>query len=171
METIKKELALLYKEKENIEQAIKTLETKLERVVVFTFVLKDAIYIPTANLSTAVVNDLKNLAIFPNPQIKLFEAQTIFLQRIIQSCKTNNVEIVFMISPIFNLSNDEILIMQQLKEFADANCIYFKDFSNNPNFYGHQDLFKDNLHLNFDGAIVFSTELSYWLQNDVLQHN
>jgi superfamily II DNA or RNA helicase len=73
MEILKKELEELYKEKLKIENKIKHLEEKIEKNSVFSFVLKDSIYIPTKNLSTPLINELKNLAIFPNPQIKILQ--------------------------------------------------------------------------------------------------
>ncbi len=74
METIKNELTKLYKEKQEIELKIKLLENNLEKLSIFSFVLKDSIYIPIQNLSTTILNELKNLAIFPNPQIKILQA-------------------------------------------------------------------------------------------------
>ncbi len=73
MELIQKELNNLYKQKNELENKIKYLEEKLERNSTFSFVLKDSIYIPTKNLSTSLLNELKNLAVFPNPQIKTLQ--------------------------------------------------------------------------------------------------
>jgi len=73
MEGLKIELEELYKEKLKIENKIKHLEEKIEKNSVFSFTLKDSIYIPTKNLSTPLVNELKSLAIFPNPQIKILQ--------------------------------------------------------------------------------------------------
>jgi superfamily II DNA or RNA helicase len=73
METLKIELEELYKEKLKIENKIKHLEEKIEKNSVFSFTLKDSIYIPIKNLSTPLINELKNLAIFPNPQIKILQ--------------------------------------------------------------------------------------------------
>ncbi len=73
MKTIKRELESLYKEKQALEFKIKTLENSLEKMATFSFVLKDSIYISTSNLSSLVINELKNLAIFPNPQIKVLQ--------------------------------------------------------------------------------------------------
>ncbi len=74
MESLKKELALLYKQKKEIENKIKYLENKIEKDSTFSFVLKDAIYISTKNLSPSLVTELKNLATFPNPQIKILQS-------------------------------------------------------------------------------------------------
>ena len=73
MEVAKKELENLYKQKKEIENKIKQLEEKIEKNTIFSFVLKDSIYIPIKNLSTPLINELKNLAIFPNPQIKILQ--------------------------------------------------------------------------------------------------
>ncbi|MCI0500117.1 MAG: DEAD/DEAH box helicase family protein, partial [Epsilonproteobacteria bacterium] len=73
MEGLKIELEELYIEKLKIENKIKHLEEKIEKNSIFSFTLKDSIYITTKNLSTTLINELKNLAIFPNPQIKILQ--------------------------------------------------------------------------------------------------
>lgn len=73
MEAIKKELENLYKQQKEIANKIKHLEEKIEKNSIFSFILKDSIYIPIKNLSTPLINELKNLAIFPNPQIKILQ--------------------------------------------------------------------------------------------------
>ncbi len=73
MEILKQELENLYRQKSEIEKKIKHLEEKIEKNSVFSFTLKDSIYIPTKNLSSSLINELKNLAIFPNPQIKILQ--------------------------------------------------------------------------------------------------
>ncbi len=73
MEAIKEELEALYKQKKELDAKIKYLEEKIERGSAFSFTLKDSISIPTKNLSNSLINELKNLAIFPNPQIKILQ--------------------------------------------------------------------------------------------------
>lgn len=73
METLKSELTKLYLMKDEIEKNIKSLESKLEKMVSFSFVLKDSIYISMTNLSASLITELKSLAIFPNPQIKILQ--------------------------------------------------------------------------------------------------
>jgi len=73
MDEIQEELRKLYRQKIEIENQIKYLEEKVEKNSCFSFLLRDSIYISTKNLSTSLVNELKNLAIFPNPQIKILQ--------------------------------------------------------------------------------------------------
>lgn len=73
MASNQEELSSLYRQKEDIENRIKYLEEKIEKDSSFSFLLKDSIYLSIKNLSTTLVNELKNLAIFPNPEIKILQ--------------------------------------------------------------------------------------------------
>ncbi len=70
---IKQQLNILYQNKEEIEKEILSLERQIELNTFNRFILKDAIYINTTNLSTTIQDKLKALASFANPQIKILE--------------------------------------------------------------------------------------------------
>jgi len=67
---IKDKLKELYISKAKLEDEIKTLEKEYEQSSLNNFILKDAIYLKTTYLSNFIINELKNLATFDNPQIK-----------------------------------------------------------------------------------------------------
>ena len=71
MNDIKKQLQELYTQKELIQQKIDHLESVLKQNSSYRFTLKDAIYINTSNLTKDIFDQLKALATFDNPQIKL----------------------------------------------------------------------------------------------------
>ncbi|HFU74832.1 MAG TPA: DEAD/DEAH box helicase [Arcobacter sp.] len=73
MEKVLEELRLLYKERDAIEYKIKKLEKKVESSSSFELKLSDKIYIPIRFLSTEIIKELKELAIFDNPQIKILQ--------------------------------------------------------------------------------------------------
>jgi superfamily II DNA or RNA helicase len=73
MENLKEELDSLYKQRKALDHQIYLLEKKIQSLGNFEFVLKDSIYINTTNLATEVVNELKELATFDNPQIKTLQ--------------------------------------------------------------------------------------------------
>ncbi len=70
MNKIKQQLDNLYKQKNSIENEIARLEAILKKNTTYQFTLKDAIYIDTSNLTKDILNELKALATFDNPQVK-----------------------------------------------------------------------------------------------------
>ena len=73
MDDLKQKLETLYNKKQEIEKEILSLELYLQKSSPFEFTLQDAIYININTLSKKVINDLKNLAIFENPQLKIMQ--------------------------------------------------------------------------------------------------
>ncbi len=71
---IDKELEKLYRQKKEIEREIELLEAKKQREFKSFISLKDQIYINTSQISTALLKELKNLAVFDNPQVKILKA-------------------------------------------------------------------------------------------------
>lgn len=71
MENIDKQLEALYLKKEAIEKEIELLENKKQKSNTSYISLSDSIYINTSFLSKKLIEQLQNLAIFDNPQIKI----------------------------------------------------------------------------------------------------
>jgi len=94
------------------------------------------------------------------------ERQVILLNRIISSCKLNNVILKLVVSPIRKKHNSDDSILKQVRELAEQNGIEYLDFSIDKTFIMNNIFFKDNLHLNSDGATVFSIKLSDIILSD-----
>jgi len=73
MKEIEVELSLLYKQRDDLNNKILSLEKKLESMISFEFILQDKIYIPLRFLSKELLQELKQLATFDNPQIKILQ--------------------------------------------------------------------------------------------------
>lgn len=78
-----------------------------------------------------------------------------YLREIVQLCQKHNVDLWIMISPIYKMKRYQSETIQILRIFSDQNDINFLDFSKNSNFSSYL-LFRDNYHLNIDGAIKYS---------------
>jgi len=70
---LKEQLYNLYRQKEELEEKISSLEAQIEEYSNFKIILKDKIYIKKNNLSSNIIKQLKELSSFDNPQIKLFK--------------------------------------------------------------------------------------------------
>lgn len=69
-----KELEELYLQKKQIEKRIKDLELKKQQEFKSFITLKDKIYIDTTILSSSLINQLKALATFDNPQVQILKS-------------------------------------------------------------------------------------------------
>ena len=70
MKNLKDELDELYIQQKIINNKINALEIKIQNTSNFEFILKDKIYINTSRLSKVIIDELKEIASFENPQIK-----------------------------------------------------------------------------------------------------
>lgn len=82
------------------------------------------------------------------------------LENIIQICKDRNITLFIINSPVFHRVN-EILnpdpeITKITLDIIHRNNVNYLDFSNDPAFAGHIELFADKAHLNETGAKMFS---------------
>jgi hypothetical protein len=88
------------------------------------------------------------------------------LKDIISTCKRQNIDLVFIYSPIWR-----IIIENPCKgiisELCSQNGISYLDISNYETFINNPDYFADKFHLNDQGARVFSTIIS----DTILQTN
>jgi len=73
MENLNNQLNNLYTQKKLIETQIKSLEIQIQNNSDFEFILEDKIYLNTLRLSSDLINELKDIASFENPQIKILQ--------------------------------------------------------------------------------------------------
>jgi len=98
--------------------------------------------------------------------------QVDFLTKIVNECKDKQVDLIIVVSPIYKPNERAKSIINYLKRFSQAHATKFEDFSENDLFRNHQDLFKDNLHLNHGGASLFSIEIANLIKlNDIKLKN
>ncbi len=89
-----------------------------------------------------------------------------YLKALISLCKENNISTVAVVSPIYQTNEDLDHMVGQIEKSCESlNGLYFFDLSKYSEIYKHMNLFKDNLHLNLDGAIVYSEVLSQKLKS------
>jgi superfamily II DNA or RNA helicase len=74
MENLQDKLQSLYVQKKIIENQIRDLEIQIQNNSDFEFTLKDKIYLNISRLSSSIIDELKDLASFDNPQIAILQA-------------------------------------------------------------------------------------------------
>ncbi len=94
---------------------------------------------------------LENEEIDPN--------KIIYLNKIINVCKINNIKLIGVVSPTYLKFDKRNLIINKLKKVFINNDLEFYDYSNHSKFYQKKYYFKDQLHLNGIGADNFSKDL------------
>ena len=84
-----------------------------------------------------------------------------YLRKIINICNRNNIKIVIVVSPFYEMNKNIEKMNGQIKEICtyDKNVV-FLDYSNYLEIYQQAEYFQDNFHLNYKGFEVFSEALS-----------
>ena len=80
------------------------------------------------------------------------------LDRFINVCKKNNIQLVIVFSPMYVCSKEDVL--KYPRELAAKHHLTFIDHYRDSDFVGHPEFFYDFGHLNRKGAEEFSRKLS-----------
>lgn len=86
-----------------------------------------------------------------------------FLRNLVDDVRSKGAQIVFIASPKFRVSSSEVY--QPLREICDEYKVSFWDFYNDTTFQ-KSDYFKEPMHLNKEGAEVFS----YYIANKIREY-
>ncbi|WP_299179774.1 hypothetical protein [uncultured Aquimarina sp.] len=82
------------------------------------------------------------------------------LRQFIDNSKSNNIDLVFVISPTLRKISSDNKSLTLINEIADKEEIRVLDFSQDKNFNNRLDLFHDPSHLNDKGARYFTKLVS-----------
>ena len=85
-------------------------------------------------------------------------ARVALLERFINDCKKNNIQLIITFSPMYVCSKEDVLKFP--RELAQKHQLTFIDHYRDSDFVGHPELFYDFGHLNRKGAELFSQKLS-----------
>jgi len=83
----------------------------------------------------------------------------IYLNKIIDLCKFNNIRLIGVVSPTYLKFDKKNRIINRLKFIFNENKMKFYDYSAYSKLYQKNEFFKDQLHLNKIGADIFSRDL------------
>jgi hypothetical protein len=116
--------------------------------------------------TVGVTNYMK--ASFPNSTISA--EQTSLLHQFISVCDKNDIKVAVVVSPVYQ-SNGNLDAMTKLVErkCQGYKNLSFFDYSKYDTTYQRNVFFKDNLHLNYQGARIFSEVISKRLNDILLQ--
>ena len=78
-----------------------------------------------------------------------------YIEKMISLCQSYDIPIVLVASPKYGMQNSTV--MTPVKEIAEKLDVPFLDYYAEPTFNAHKEWFKEPMHLNRDGARVFST--------------
>ena len=81
------------------------------------------------------------------------------LYDITRMCRDNEVALWILISPMYQITKTNSMIIYDLRVFTEIQCVNFIDFSQSADFSSYL-LFRDNLHLNSLGACKYSSILA-----------
>lgn len=116
-------------------------------------------------------NQFKNL---DGKNFTISNTQKQFLLKIIDLCKQNNIQLIFVTAPIANVSMDYIknynLIHDEISTFAKQNNIPYIDYNlinKNENLLTNNH-FRDDAHLNDSGVKIVSNHFLNWLKDNLV---
>ncbi len=91
------------------------------------------------------------------------------LEESLQLCKDNGVTPVICFSPFYYSYHHEKEIIDRFQSIVHSFHCELLDFSSDPTFTNNADLFYDELHLNNDGAAIFSKRIADHISLSLLQ--
>lgn len=77
-----------------------------------------------------------------------------YMEKLIMLCQENDVPLILVGSPKYGQKNSEAL--QPVKDIAEKYDVRFLDYYAEPSFMTHKEWFKEPMHLNSEGARIFS---------------
>ena len=93
------------------------------------------------------------------------------LKNIISICKEKKIALYIIDSPVYHMVNEiqtPVYAVTKISlDIIHRNHVDFLDFSDNPAFVGHPELFADKGHLNDNGARIFSNMVINTLSNTI----
>ena len=92
----------------------------------------------------------------------------IALKNIIRLCHNKHISLFIISSPIYHRTNElgnSSSVAKLTLDILKRNQVHYLDFTFDSSFTGHLALFKDKMHLNEQGAKVFTSKLVLKLKN------
>jgi len=90
-----------------------------------------------------------------------------FLDKIINLCKDKNIELIGVTSPTYSKFDVQNRIIDEMELIFNKNNFQFIDYSNYLEFYQRPEYFKDQLHMNNQGAEIFSRHFSQKIEHGI----
>jgi hypothetical protein len=108
----------------------------------------------TGLFDTSGITDMVNKT-YSSPVLP--EGSFTYLSQIVEICRKNNIRIVIVSAPVYQVNKNHDEMVNQLQIFCSENQgVSYRDYTKNELTYKKKHLFKDNTHLNYDGARIFS---------------
>lgn len=90
-----------------------------------------------------------------------------YLSKFVRLCRRKGIVVIFTLSPIFNYKAPKDY--EEIRSFAKNNNIILLDYLNSHYLSGNTRLFYDEMHLNDEGAHVYSSMIAHDLKNIIVQ--
>lgn len=101
------------------------------------------------------VSDIMPSTSYSYPNIE--DRKLLYLQKLIDDCKTNNIELVMCFSPCYGQTTSASICM--IEQLATENNVTFLNYGSDVHFQ-KPEYFQDASHLNDNGAKMYSMEIS-----------
>lgn len=104
-----------------------------------------------------------------NKEYHINENGTRRFENIINMCDKAGVKLVVFFPPMYDRYKEGYVNgCKAIEKICEKENVPYYDMSQDETFLNHPEWFYDNVHLNINGAQVFSSQLLQWLQNNHL---
>lgn len=110
-----------------------------------------------------LVGEATNLNRYELKDFNLDKTEYKYFNKIISICKNNNIELFLVRSPQYG---DRVTFGQWLSKYAENEGVVLLDENSNLSYYSHPELFKDETHLNGNGADLFTQNIIKIINNN-----
>lgn len=94
----------------------------------------------------------------PEPRREVDPLKLAYMERLIEETRAQGTRLVFVVSPFYNGTDDSQL--QPLRTLCARHHVELLDYSRRSPYYHSRRLFADGVHLNSDGAALFSAAVA-----------
>ena len=97
--------------------------------------------------------------------------QKVYIERMVELARENDIEVVFVTAPIANVSMDYIqnydALHDKIADFASGLDVDYRDYNivNMEKNLLENENFRDNSHLNYSGVEIFTEDFTSWYEN------
>jgi len=116
-------------------------------------------YIPVnGSIDTNGINSFVNKSYIND---KLPIDQLGYLNDFIQTCRKHEVTLIIVSSPVFRVNENHDVMVKKFQSFCEQfKEVHYLDYTKYQPVYGNPKFFKDNTHMNNNGATIFSQDIA-----------
>ena len=95
------------------------------------------------------------------------EKKVEYMEKFISLCKQEGIKLILTVSPSYKLLPEKLKWVDEVERIAEENNLPFYYHEKDSLFLSHREWFNDPVHLNYDGAQIYSRIISSEIKNNI----